>query len=369
MTERTLAIIIMLFTSGLITTVFALTPYMIRKTDAFGVSVPEAQYQHPMLVAMRASYRNSTFVIGLLVLALSLASLLLLDQNMVIPIGLDFVLIGAIFANYVRFHKQAKALKAREGWQQNTVSKITVEINKDRIARVSPWWGLTYLLPIVTTFWISVAAYPGLPAKIPMQFDFSGQVQIYAAKSWKAVLAVPGTQALLALIFIGVLFSIAGSRVVIDPQQQEESLRRGNVFRVAWGVFLLIGGLLFLFLFLLLQLTILGMFDTRMASVLSLALPVVFLAGAMVLSFKVGQGGSRLKSRAPQSTVVSVRDDDRYWKLGSFYYNPDDPAVFVEKRFGVGWTCNMARPATYLLMLALAALTVCMILFIPDAVS
>ena len=34
---------------------------------------------------------------------------------------------------------------------------------------------------------------------------------------------------------------------------------------------------------------------------------------------------------------------DQCWKLGLFYYNPADPAVMVEKRFGVGYTLNFGN--------------------------
>ena len=34
-------------------------------------------------------------------------------------------------------------------------------------------------------------------------------------------------------------------------------------------------------------------------------------------------------------------DDDKYWVLGCFYYNPNDPSTFVQKRFGIGWTVNL----------------------------
>lgn len=38
------------------------------------------------------------------------------------------------------------------------------------------------------------------------------------------------------------------------------------------------------------------------------------------------------------------RLDERNWYLGVFYYNPDDPAAFVPKRFGLGWTINFGHP-------------------------
>jgi uncharacterized membrane protein len=45
-----------------------------------------------------------------------------------------------------------------------------------------------------------------------------------------------------------------------------------------------------------------------------------------------------------QLTGAYFRDDDRYWYAGIFYNNPDDPAVFVPKRYGQGWTVNFGHP-------------------------
>lgn len=50
----------------------------------------------------------------------------------------------------------------------------------------------------------------------------------------------------------------------------------------------------------------------------------------------------------PQGEVyqkIIDRDDDRYWIGGMLYYNPDDPALLVEKRVGLGWDFNYAKPA------------------------
>lgn len=33
-------------------------------------------------------------------------------------------------------------------------------------------------------------------------------------------------------------------------------------------------------------------------------------------------------------------DDPKHWKLGVFYYNPDNPSESVDKRRGIGSTIN-----------------------------
>jgi uncharacterized membrane protein len=52
-------------------------------------------------------------------------------------------------------------------------------------------------------------------------------------------------------------------------------------------------------------------------------------------------------------TDAVFRDDDRYWYAGFFYNNPDDPAVFVPKRFGLGWTLNFGHPRSKLVLIGL----------------
>ncbi len=50
-------------------------------------------------------------------------------------------------------------------------------------------------------------------------------------------------------------------------------------------------------------------------------------------------------------TEAVFRDDDRYWSGGIFYNNPDDPNLFVPKRFGLGWTLNFGHPQAKLVLI------------------
>lgn len=64
-------------------------------------------------------------------------------------------------------------------------------------------------------------------------------------------------------------------------------------------------------------------------------------------------------SRGPEAATagspIGDRTDDRFWKWGVFYFNRDDPATWVEKRIGIGYTFNFARPAAWWTLLALVA--------------
>jgi uncharacterized membrane protein len=70
---------------------------------------------------------------------------------------------------------------------------------------------------------------------------------------------------------------------------------------------------------------------------------------AVVLALFLPTQRSRTKAGIP----AVFRDDDRYWYGGGlFYNNPDDPAVFVPKRYSGGWTVNVGHPVGKLIMIA-----------------
>ncbi len=50
------------------------------------------------------------------------------------------------------------------------------------------------------------------------------------------------------------------------------------------------------------------------------------------------------------------RDDDQHWFGDFFYNNPDDPAMFVPKRYGFGWTVNFGNPQGRVFMIGMLLL-------------
>lgn len=83
----------------------------------------------------------------------------------------------------------------------------------------------------------------------------------------------------------------------------------------------------------------------KFINILFIGATLLIILGSIVISIKIGQGGSRLKFDNEDKYEEKNRDDDGLWKLGNtIYYNPEDPALFIEKRFGVGWTVNAGKP-------------------------
>jgi uncharacterized membrane protein len=86
-----------------------------------------------------------------------------------------------------------------------------------------------------------------------------------------------------------------------------------------------------------------------------IAVAIVALAAIL---FRAAQTGSRVPASRANEPGAPRREPDDCWKLGVFYYNPDDPAVFIEKRSGLGYTVNFGNTWGWVITIAIVFFTV-----------
>ena len=83
---------------------------------------------------------------------------------------------------------------------------------------------------------------------------------------------------------------------------------------------------------------------------------MLFNFGVAVWMVRVGQGGQRAVAPAARREIHGDATPDRAWKLGGlFYFNPDDSAIWVENRIGLGYGLNIGNPRAWLLMAMMLA--------------
>jgi uncharacterized membrane protein len=76
--------------------------------------------------------------------------------------------------------------------------------------------------------------------------------------------------------------------------------------------------------------------------------------GVMFWMFRVGQGGQRAVASAARQEIHGDASPDHAWKAGGlWYFNPRDPAIWVENRIGPGYGLNMGNPRAWLLIAGL----------------
>ena len=85
------------------------------------------------------------------------------------------------------------------------------------------------------------------------------------------------------------------------------------------------------------------LFGIKYTSITILYLFLWFVVLMRVYSSFFKRYNNQLLLLKRQNHIVNIdADDDEYWKNG-YYYNPTDNQAMVEKRFGYGYTFNMAK--------------------------
>lgn len=338
-------------------------PYLTRKTESFGVSIPEEVYDHLDLRRMRKQYARQTGILSTIVVVLYIILNFLLGNNqqvqgILISISLSVFIVGS-FLVYLSFHRKMKKRKKTENWTEGKQQKTLIHtgFREKKLTYSNGWFAISFVLIFlmsVVTYWM----YDRIPEQIPMQYNYNGEVTNWAEKSYRSVMVMPIMQVYLTLLFLFINTMIAKAKQQLNAENPEKSMQQIIIFRRRWSAYIIITGIGLTVLFSIIQLSYIIPINPILLTVVPFIFGIGVTVGAIVLSFTTGQGGSRVKTTTGQKGEMIDQDDDQYWKLGQFYYNPKDPTLFLEKRFGIGWTINFARPLAWMLFLVIILLAV-----------
>ncbi len=340
--------------------VFAAMPYLTRKDNFFGISAPESFYIDERAQKMRRAYSSATVVIGIVFVLVLLFGMKNLTGNRqaYLSIGLLFAMILLWSMLYLFMHKKAKTIKAELKWSEKTESSVVADTTfySKKIA-VSRMWFIAYAVIIILTIVIGFYFYPDMPEDVLIRTNADGSVE-YAQKSYSILFMMPFTQLIISMVFWFVYYSLKRARPELSADSIEESSRKNAKHRYAWSCFTVFGGMAMLLLFALIQLEFLGILSS-IAYIGSIVFTGALILTVIVLSVTYGQSGSRVKPNSAEGrSDVVKRDDDDNWKMGMFYFNRNDPSLFVEKRFGIGLTVNFAHYGAWIFIGVILAIVV-----------
>lgn len=359
MNGYTFAIVMLLVVTLPLGAIITFIPYLTRRTESFGVSIEAKYYDDPEIAGMRRTYATVTGLVSLIALIAGLAAALSLDAERHLGWLLPSVvcaMLGAHLILYLRYHFRMRRLKAERGLVSPAMQETVVDTDFYRERRAhSMAWLIPHLLVAAATAIFIAVNYDAFPDRIVMQYGLDGTPTNVVDKSWGTLLFPVWMQLFMIATFAVVNYGISASKQQIDASHPRSSLKRNLIFRRKWSAFILTMGFLMTVLFGLIPFHQLYGFNSGILLASILTIVAIILLWAIRLGFVTGQGGSRIRlpdepGEAPTGKVN--RDDDRYWILGQFYFNPDDPALFLEKRFGIGWTMNFARPLAWVILLA-----------------
>lgn len=350
-----LIIIVLLPLLGII---MALTPYLMKKSEVFAVTVPESAINDEYLKNLKRRYFiivvGFTAVLTVFTLALFAAGDITLA---VISMAVfSFVIAACSYVLMLYYRNKVNLYKKKQGWEAQNKETVAVVGELEVPQAVSLTWNLLYVPILVVTALVGYLGYDAIPAQIPMQISFEGEITTWMDKSPLVIWIPVLVQVFFAVCFIAAHWAILRSKRPSDPASPLASAFAYGMFAHAQSLYLVIGGLLMAAALIMMPLSFIGVLSLLQAGLIVALAAFVLVIGAIVVSVVYGQGGARVFRRMQESTEL-LADDDQYWKLGIFYVNPDDPNLFLPARFGIGWTCNFARPLAWVLTASIVVLT------------
>ena len=348
-----------------------ITPYYSRLSTPFGVTVPTSHQKDPYVLKLKKTYLYQNIFGSILLAAPIFFFLRWYDQEKVemfssiyVTVAM-FVFIFLSFLLYLQKRKQLRSWKTANNIKIETKkAKIVIDTGYQKDLKVVPHsvFVSAQLFILLVTVAVTLYFYDLIPERFPVHWNSSNEPDRIVDKTYVNVFMLPAIQLLMVPMMFFIHYSFIKSKQKISPYLSDLSSKQSKLFRQAWSYYflvvtvltqLLLSGIHFFSLF----------FAERGADwILGMTIPfVVIIVGYSVyLTWKYGQGGEKLflNEAGELPDEVTEADEERYWKWGVWYYNPEDPSIFVEKRFGIGSTLNMARWQSWAFVAGLLAFVV-----------
>ncbi|MNP04379.1 hypothetical protein D3C76_962910 [compost metagenome] len=355
-----LSTLILLLMFLLISASLIFMPYLTRDTVSFGVSVSGEMYHSAPIRALRKRYAWVSGILYSLFLLFCLIGTSTMDslkQEMVIGWFVGMMVISSIVIN-LAFHFRMKKYKLDNPIVPTTNQTISIDtkFRQHKLIFSNKWFIIHLVIAVCSTF-LALRYYNQFPETLAMKFDFQGNVTRSVDKSYTAVLGINLMQFMMTFLFMFLNRTILKSKQQLNSNNPEISLKQNIIFRRSWSLFIVITGLLMVLLFAFIQLNMIFAYKTEVIGLVSIVIASIIIVAAVSLSFITGQSGNRIGKSSEHVNSHPI-NDDAHWKLGSFYYNPQDPSIWIEKRSGIGWTINMARPISWIILIGIPTMLI-----------
>jgi len=343
MTDFQIVVWTLLLAEAVLLAVFVWMPVMGGERAFFGVRVEARTLSGEGRRTLRR-YRLTLVAVFVLICALGFYAFARFGQP-ALAVAAILASTAAAFLIYGAYARRVRPFAVESG-----ATRFASGLRVRRLADYThPWLEALILLLVGAAFVLLVHYYPRLPERMPVHWGPSGAPDAWASKSFASVFFLPVLGVYLYAFFLVLKRDITHAKMTLPAAHTEEFLRgkesylSANLRLIDWTRASV--ALLFFDITLLMLTTTVGELS-RYRRIVSVALWVtvaVMLAGIVYFIRRMKRINDRLR-RVAGEWYVQRPADERHWRHGGLtYYNPDDPALVVEKLVGYGYTLNMAH--------------------------
>lgn len=331
-------------------------PYFVKRTVIFGVAIPEQFIKDEPLKVYKKQYFLASLILSLFLMVAFVVWAMLKEPSegalVIMSTLFQFVIIFSSILLYFHFHKKVKNYKLTMNWSSELKEVGVADLSIRSIDNMPPWY--IYIFPIVVTIGLIVytlTQYSILPNDIPTHWGISGEADGFTEKSYFSSIQLLVVLLVMQIMFMAIQIGMKNSGIKLSATNVQASANRQLLLRkyTSWFLYFTILLITIMFAFFQLQTIHPNMFPKYVQMALPFVAIIGILGGSIGLLVKVGFADKGIDVQVSDS--IMDQDDDKYWKGGLFYFNRNDPSIFVEKRFGVGWTINFANPKAYFVLI------------------
>jgi uncharacterized membrane protein len=215
---------------------------------------------------------------------------------------------------------------------------------------------------------------------MPIHFDINMNPDGWAVKSLGTIMMMPLINLGMLITMLLCAIAIVKAKLQINTQNPALSFAQHRVYRrlMGHGMGILTLGMNIGFVLLGFMTSFPEQFLGKISFGFVMTIILLPCVPLIITPIYTGQGGCNLKPviteadtlasgyRPPDVEINSAkfeRGDDKHWKLGLFYYNPSDPAILVEDRFGTNIGFNYARTVAKIVVAVIALGTIATYIF------
>lgn len=349
----TLAIVISSVLLALVLALGVALPSIADPTVPFGVRIPAQHLGDPAVARQTRLYRWRVLGSGVIAGAVGVAVFAVTGAPLMLPLSV-LLLVGAWYACFLLANHALRAAKAAGGWYAGTRQGIAVDTELRTRPPRFPWrWLAPAALIVVVSAVVGLSLYPSMPTTLAVHFGAGGAPDRLAAKTVGTAFALVFLQLGVTGLLAGIAAAIFHSRADIDPARPAGSARWFREYLVlsAKAVLALAAAI---------DVGLLGasllMWTGTVVRWAPLVVVVPVLAGVLATVVVLARHNRGPDPQPDGDTGLVHRDDDRLWHGGLVYANRQDHALFVPRRFGIGWTINVGNPRAGILLAGIAGL-------------
>ena len=352
MNDSIITIVITLFTQIIIFLACTFSPYLSTRGIFFGVRLDNCYKKEQAIKRITKTYWlrcTAAFILSLIVTPCYMFNSNSEKQVAFAIILSTFVLMGLYFVFFVMAYKQIKAFAYTLERPTEENSKTLVDtafmLEKNKLRK---YFRKLYLIPlilIVVSIVYSFLNYSTLPEMLPTHWNLLGEADDWQVKSPMNLVM----HSLMQLILLGVLFCVSDqiftTRGKLDVNNYEASKNSLMCYLRGMGYSLYMMTLSIILTFTL----------TTFSMIKGTSLGISFMFFCLILPLLAGiymfVTWFKYRKNNDSHTSYSPENKEEHWIWGSLYYNPNDPSLFIEKRYGIGWTINLGTLAGKVIMI------------------